>query len=87
MFINASLQVCTSCLQTKAKLQACIKNVNTWMTCNHLLLNGAGPKHLRDTLADDVASLDDAPPAPRFGLWELSLIRTRPRIREYISQI
>ena len=48
------------------KLQACLKDIKTWMTRNFLLLNSdkteviiLGPKHLRDTLSNDIAALDD----------------------------
>ena len=47
------------------KLQACLKDIKTWMTCNFLLLNSdktevivLGPKHLRNTLSNDIATLD-----------------------------
>ena len=47
-------------------LQACLKDIKTWMTRNFLLLNSdkteviiLGPKHLRDTLSNDIAALDD----------------------------
>ncbi len=40
------------------KLQACLKDIKTWMICNFLQLNSdktevivLGPKHLRDTLS------------------------------------
>ena len=48
------------------KLQTCLKDIKTWMSCNFLLLNSdkteviiLGPKHLRDTLSNDIAALDD----------------------------
>ena len=48
-----------------AKLQACLKDLKTWMTCNFLLLNSdktevivVGPEHLRNTLCNDIATLD-----------------------------
>ena len=48
------------------KLQACLKDIKTWMTHNFLLLNSEktevlilGPKHFRDTLSNDIAALDD----------------------------
>ena len=48
-----------------AKLQACLKDVKTWMTCNFLLLNSGktevivvGPEHLRNTLCNDIATMD-----------------------------
>ena len=41
------------------------KEIKTWMSCNFLLLNSdktdfilLGPKHLRDTLFNDLANLD-----------------------------
>ena len=48
------------------KLQTCLKDIKTWMTRNFLLLNSdkteviiLAPKHLRDTLSNDIAALDD----------------------------
>ncbi len=48
-----------------AKLQMCLQDVKTWMTCNFLMLNSdktevivLGPKHLRDALSKDIVSLD-----------------------------
>ena len=48
------------------KLQACLKDIKTWKTPNFLFLNSdkteviiLGPKHLRDTLSNDIAALDD----------------------------
>uniref|UniRef100_A0A8C3GA23 Reverse transcriptase domain-containing protein n=1 Tax=Cyclopterus lumpus TaxID=8103 RepID=A0A8C3GA23_CYCLU len=48
-----------------AKLQACLKDIKTWMTCNFLMLNSdktevilLGPEHLRDQLSGDVVSVD-----------------------------
>ena len=48
------------------KLQACLKDIKTWMTHNFLLLNSdkrkiliLDPKHLRDKLSNDIAALDD----------------------------
>jgi len=43
------------------RLQACLKDIKTWMTCNFLLLNSdkievLGPKHLR--LSNDTAIMD-----------------------------
>ena len=47
------------------KLQACLKDIKSWMTRNYLLLNSdkteiivLGPKHLRDQLAHDNFTLD-----------------------------
>ncbi|XP_071350987.1 uncharacterized protein [Trachinotus anak] len=49
-----------------AKLQVCLKDIKIWMTSNFLLLNSdktevivIGPKHLRDTLCDNILTLDD----------------------------
>ncbi len=49
-----------------SNLQACLKDVKTWMTCNFLLLNSdktevivLGPKHLRSTLPNDIVTLND----------------------------
>ena len=48
-----------------AKLQACLKDIKSWMTCNFLLLNSdktevivLGPEHLRNKLSSDIATLD-----------------------------
>ena len=47
------------------KIQACLKDIKTWMTCNFLMLNSdktevilIGPEHLRDQLSGDVVSVD-----------------------------
>jgi len=46
------------------KIQACLKDIKTWMTCNFLMLNSDKtevilliPEHLRDQLFDDVISV------------------------------
>ncbi|XP_039668677.1 uncharacterized protein LOC120566361 [Perca fluviatilis] len=48
-----------------AKLQACIKDIKSWMTYNFPMLNSnkskvivLGPKHLRTSLSKDIATLD-----------------------------
>lgn len=48
-----------------AKLQACIEDIKTWMSSNFLMLNSdktevivLGAKHLRNSLSEDIASLD-----------------------------
>uniref|UniRef100_A0A8C9XWP1 Reverse transcriptase domain-containing protein n=1 Tax=Sander lucioperca TaxID=283035 RepID=A0A8C9XWP1_SANLU len=48
-----------------AKLQACIKDIKSWMAYNFLMLNSnktevivLGPKHLRTSLAEDIITLD-----------------------------
>ena len=48
-----------------AKLQICLKDIKTWMTCNFLLLNSDktevivfGPKHLRSSLSKHIVTLD-----------------------------
>jgi len=48
-----------------SKIQACLKDIKTWMTCNFLMLNSDktevilfGPEHLRDQLSGDVVSVD-----------------------------
>jgi len=47
------------------KMQACLKDIKTWMTCNFLMLNSdktevilLGPEHLRDQLSGNVISVD-----------------------------
>jgi len=52
-----------------AKIQACLKDIKTWMTCNFLMLYSdktevilLGPEHLSDQLSCDVV------PADRFAL-------------------
>lgn len=47
------------------KLQACLKDIKTWMTSNFLLLNSdkteviaLGPEHLRNKLCSDIALID-----------------------------
>ena len=52
-------------LNQLTKLQACLKDIKTWMTANFLLLNSdktevivLGPQHLRNTLSNDMATLD-----------------------------
>ena len=47
------------------KLQACLKDIKAWMTCNFLHLNSDktevivfGPKHLRNTLSNQIVTLD-----------------------------
>jgi len=47
------------------KIQACLKDIKTWMTCKLLMLNSdktevilLGPEHLRDQLSGDVVSVD-----------------------------
>ena len=63
------------------KLQACLKDIKTWMTHNFLLLNSdktevliLGPKHLRDTLSNDIAALDDIAPASNETVRNLGVI-------------
>lgn len=48
-----------------SKLEACFKEIKIWMTRNFLLLNSdktevivLGPKHLRDSVSNDIAALD-----------------------------
>ncbi|XP_070840477.1 uncharacterized protein, partial [Chaetodon trifascialis] len=47
------------------RLQACLHDIKTWMTCNFLMLNSdktevivVGPKYLRKSLSDDIAAMD-----------------------------
>ncbi len=49
-----------------SNLEACLKDIKTWMSCSFLLLNldkteviVLGPKHLRNTLSNDIVMLDD----------------------------
>ena len=58
--------------------RACIKHVNSWMTCNLLLLNCAELW----TLSDDVASSSGLQLHSQDS--QFSLIRTRTQIREYM---
>uniref|UniRef100_A0A3Q3JNC3 Reverse transcriptase domain-containing protein n=1 Tax=Monopterus albus TaxID=43700 RepID=A0A3Q3JNC3_MONAL len=48
------------------KLQACLKDIKAWMTCNFLLLNSdktevivLGPENLRNLLSNHIVTLDD----------------------------
>uniref|UniRef100_A0A8P4G3Q0 Reverse transcriptase domain-containing protein n=1 Tax=Dicentrarchus labrax TaxID=13489 RepID=A0A8P4G3Q0_DICLA len=48
-----------------SKLQTCLKDIKSWMTCNFLMLNSEkneilvlGPKNLRDSLSKDIVTLD-----------------------------
>lgn len=48
-----------------ARLQDCLKDIKSWMTCNFLLLNSDktevivfGPKHLRNSLSKHIVTLD-----------------------------
>ena len=48
-----------------SKLQVCLKDMNIWMTRSFLLLNSdktevivLGPQHLRNTLSNDILTLD-----------------------------
>lgn len=48
-----------------AKLQGCLQDIKSWMTCNFLMLKSdkteailLGPKHLRDILSNDIATMD-----------------------------
>ena len=63
------------------KLQACLKDVRTWMTCNFLLLNSdktevilLGPKQHRNTLSNDLALLDGFTIASRTTVRNLGVI-------------
>ena len=63
------------------KLQACLKDIKTWMTRNFLLLNSdktevliLGPKHLRDKLSNDIAALDDIAVASNETVRNLGVI-------------
>ena len=64
-----------------AKLQACIKDIKDWMTCNFLLLNSdktevivLGPKHLRDALCIDIVTLDGIALASSTAVRSLGVI-------------
>uniref|UniRef100_A0A8P4KLV1 Reverse transcriptase domain-containing protein n=1 Tax=Dicentrarchus labrax TaxID=13489 RepID=A0A8P4KLV1_DICLA len=48
-----------------SKLQICLKDLKSWMSCNFLMLNSEknkilvlGPKNLRDSLSKDIVTLD-----------------------------
>uniref|UniRef100_A0A8P4KSI9 Reverse transcriptase domain-containing protein n=1 Tax=Dicentrarchus labrax TaxID=13489 RepID=A0A8P4KSI9_DICLA len=48
-----------------SKLQTCLTDIKSWMTCNFLMLNSEkneilvlGPKNLRDSLSKDIVTLD-----------------------------
>ena len=48
-----------------SKLQTCLKDIKSWMSCNFLMLNSEkteilvfGPKNLRDSMSIDIATLD-----------------------------
>uniref|UniRef100_A0A8P4GNX2 Reverse transcriptase domain-containing protein n=1 Tax=Dicentrarchus labrax TaxID=13489 RepID=A0A8P4GNX2_DICLA len=48
-----------------SKLQTCLTDIKSWMTCNFLMLNSEkneilvlGPKYLRDSLSKDIVTLD-----------------------------
>uniref|UniRef100_A0A8P4JV61 Reverse transcriptase domain-containing protein n=1 Tax=Dicentrarchus labrax TaxID=13489 RepID=A0A8P4JV61_DICLA len=48
-----------------SKLQTCLKDIKSWMSCNFLMLNSEknkilvlGPKNLRDSLSKDIVTLD-----------------------------
>ena len=48
-----------------SRLQECLKDIKSWMTCNFLLLNSdktevivLGPKHLRNVLSNELTNLD-----------------------------
>ena len=53
------------------QLQECLKNIKAWVTQSVLLLNSdktevivIGPKHLRETLSDQIVTLDGISLAP-----------------------
>ena len=63
------------------KLQACLKDIKTWMTHDFLLLSSdktevliLGHKHLRDTLSNDIAALDDIALASNETVRKLGVI-------------
>ena len=63
------------------KLEACLKEVKTWLTHNFLLLNSdktevivLGPKHLRNTLSDEIGTLDSITVAPSTAVTNLGVV-------------
>ena len=63
------------------KLSACIKDIKTWMTLNYLLLNSektevivTGPKKHRDSLSDQLASLDNVSVASSSTVKNLGVV-------------
>ena len=76
------------------KIQACPKDIKTWMNRNFLLLNSdktevliLGPKHLRDKLPNDIAALDDIALAfnetvRNLGVIVTGMVRTLILVRE-----
>uniref|UniRef100_A0A3B3H9N7 Reverse transcriptase domain-containing protein n=1 Tax=Oryzias latipes TaxID=8090 RepID=A0A3B3H9N7_ORYLA len=63
------------------KLNACIRDIKTWMTINYLLLNPEkteviilGPKNLRDTLSAQIVSLDGISIAPNSTVRNLGVL-------------
>ena len=63
-----------------ANLQACLKDIKSWMTSNYLLLNSdktevivLGPKHLRDKLADGNFALDGITVASKASVKNLGV--------------
>ena len=64
-----------------ANLQACLKDIKSWMTSNYLLLNSdktevivLGPKHLRDKLADRNFALDGITVASKAAVKNLGVM-------------
>jgi len=62
------------------KLQPCLKDIKTWMTCNFLMLNSdatevvlLGPEHLRNQ-SDEVVSVDDIALASNTSVKNLCVI-------------
>ena len=76
------------------RLSACIKDLKTWMTLNFLLLNPEktevillGPKRLRDSLADQIITLDNVSIVPSSTVRNLGVIFDEElSFKAYISQ-
>jgi len=78
-----------------SKIQACLKYIKTWMTCNFLMLNSdktevilLGPDHLRDQLSGDVVSVDGIARASNTTVKNLGVIFDRDlSFNSHVKQI
>ena len=77
------------------KLQACLKDIKSWMTRNYLLLNSdkteviiIGPKPLRDKLADEIFTVDGFALTPKATVKNLGVIFDQDlSFKSHIKQI